>query len=62
MNNKSNIKVSMQYYKTRLFCCEFRLELRISLLFAEVLQLRKKFEEDKQQIATMKAARKFRPY
>jgi len=29
---------------------------------AEVMKLRQKFEEDKQQIARMKAARKFRPY
>jgi len=32
------------------------------LLVAEIVQLRQKFEEDKRQIAAMKAARKFRPY
>ena len=30
--------------------------------FSEIATLRKKFEEDKQRIALMKASRKFRPY
>jgi hypothetical protein len=30
--------------------------------FAELTALRKKFEEDKQKIAQLRAARKFRPY
>ena len=29
---------------------------------ADIAQLRKKFEEDKEKVAKMKAARKFRPY
>ena len=32
------------------------------LYFSDIANLRKKFEEDKQKIALMKASRKFRPY
>jgi len=34
----------------------------VDMSVAEVMRLRQKFEEDKRQIAAMKAARKFRPY
>lgn len=31
-------------------------------IFADIAELRKKFEEDKQRIALMRAQRKFKPY
>jgi len=34
----------------------------VLILSAGLVQLRKKFEEDKQRIAKMKEGRKFRPY
>ena len=38
-------------------------DLFISVLnILDIAQLRKKFEEDKEKVAKMKAARKFRPY
>ncbi len=36
------------------------LDMKFSIL--DVAELRQKFEEDKQKVARMKAARKFKPY
>lgn len=41
------------YVKFIPFVCRFKIDLT---------QLRRKFEDDKKRIATMRAARKFKPY
>lgn len=42
--------------------CPIRLEPEDVFIFTDIAELRKKFEEDKQKIALMRAQRKFRPY
>lgn len=49
--------------REREVCCSCATSLFFFFLpISDIAQLRKKFEEDKQRIALMRAQRKFRPY
>lgn len=53
----------VKLHREREVCCSpVTCHLSFFLCVSDIAQLRKKFEEDKQRIALMRAQRKFRPY